>query len=191
MQALWSGQSGGSGMGVRGGWPSGSIREEGREGCLGVSCGPAPSPVPPEAKVPLPLNHSLANEGTLGNGLQGTDAPAHLGCSVELQSHPGSGREDGIEGDDVEASQGREGRKGGKEGRRTGTHLMPLCTTRFLQFLQQEHAWLHSKISGGSILLNSWSSRPSWGRGRGGQWFLCGAPLSCPRLPRLHREIHR
>lgn len=32
--------------------------------------------------------NSLADEGPLGNGLQGTDPPAHLGCSVELQSHP-------------------------------------------------------------------------------------------------------
>lgn len=40
---------------------------------------------------------------------------------------------------------------------------MPLCTTRFLQVLQQAQAWLHSKISGGSILLNSCSNRPSWG----------------------------
>ena len=152
---------------------------------------PRTQPCAPRSRSTPPLNHSLANEGTLGNGLQGTDAPAHLGCSVELQSHPGGGREDGIEGGDVEASPGRAGRKGGEEGRGAGTHLMPLCTTRFLQFLQQEHAWLHSKISGGSILLNSWSSRPSWGRGRGRQWFLYGDPLSCPRLPRLHREIHR
>lgn len=57
---------------------------------------------------------------------------------------------------------------------------MPLCTTRFLQFLQQEHAWLHSKISGGSILLNSWSSRPSWGRGREGRVVSTRCP---PRLP--------
>lgn len=42
---------------------------------------------------------------------------------------------------------------------------MPLCTTRFLQFLQQEQAWLHSKIRGGSILLNSCSRRPSWVKG--------------------------
>jgi hypothetical protein len=55
---------------------------------------------------------------------------------------------------------------------------MPLCTTRFLQFLQQEQAWLHSKIKGGSILLNSCSSRPSWGA-EGGQWCQCEAHLSC------------
>lgn len=179
-------------MGVRGGWPGGRTREKGREGCLGVSRGPAPSPVPPEAKVPLPLSYSLANEGTLGNGLQGTDAPAHLGCSVELQSHPGGGREDGRTVLREVTWKLPKGEKwgGGEEGQGAGTHLMPLCTTRFLQFLQQEHAWLHSKISGGSILLNSWSSRPSWGQGRGGQWFLCGASLSCPGLPRLHREIH-
>lgn len=68
---------------------------------------------------------------------------------------------------------------------------MPLCTTRFLQFLQQEHAWLHSKISGGSILLNSCSSRPSWGRGRGQQRSLCGAHLNCPGFLRFHRKPHQ
>lgn len=40
-------------------------------------------------------------------------------------------------------------------------HLRPFCTTRFLQVLQHEHAWLHSKIRGGSAMLNSGRSRPS------------------------------
>lgn len=39
---------------------------------------------------------SLADEGPLGDGLQGADPPAHLGCSVELQAHPGGGRQDGV-----------------------------------------------------------------------------------------------
>lgn len=43
-----------------------------------------------------------------------------------------------------------------------GSHLSPFCTTRFLQVRQHEHAWLHSKISGGSAMLNSGRSRPSW-----------------------------
>lgn len=43
-------------------------------------------------------------------------------------------------------------------------HLSPFCTTRFLQVRQHEHAWLHSKISGGSAMLNSGRSRPSWRR---------------------------
>lgn len=43
---------------------------------------------------PAPDPYSLADEGPLGDGLQGTDPPAHLGCSVELQSHSG-GRERG------------------------------------------------------------------------------------------------
>lgn len=71
-------------------------------------------------------------------------------------------------------------------GCRGGPHLIPLCTTRFLQFLQQEHAWLHSKISGGSILLNSWSSRPSWGRRRRGQVVWC--PPRLPRSPRTPQK---
>lgn len=61
-------------------------------------------------------------------------------------------------------------------------HLMPLCTTRFLQLLQQEHAWLHSKIRGGSILLNSWSSRPSWGAEGGDSGFSVG-PISAALDP--------
>lgn len=44
------------------------------------------------------------------------------------------------------------------------SHLRPFCTTRFRQFLQQEHAWLHSKIKGGSAMLNSGRSRPSCGQ---------------------------
>lgn len=43
-------------------------------------------------------------------------------------------------------------------------HLRPFCTTRFRQLLQQEQAWLHSKIKGGSAMLNSGRSRPSWGQ---------------------------
>lgn len=61
-------------------------------------------------------------------------------------------------------------------------HLMPVCTTRFLQLLQQEHAWLHSKIRGGSILLNSWSSRPSWGAEGGDSGFPVG-PISAAQDP--------
>lgn len=38
-----------------------------------------------------PDPYSLADEGPLGDGLQGADPPAHLGCSVELQSHSGGG----------------------------------------------------------------------------------------------------
>lgn len=105
-------------MGVRGGWLEwgqqeelGPIREEGREGGLGVSRGPASSPTPPGAKVPPP-HHSLANESPLGNGLQGSDPPAHLGCAVELQSHPGGGREGDIQWRDLEAPRGGERRKG-------------------------------------------------------------------------------
>lgn len=44
------------------------------------------------------------------------------------------------------------------------THRRPFCTTRFRQLLQQEQAWLHSKSKGGSAMLNSGSSRPSWGQ---------------------------
>lgn len=69
--------------------------------------------------------------------------------------------------------------------------MMPLCTTRFLQFLQQEQAWLHSKISGGSILLNSCSNRPSWmGCAGGGWWLLCGAqdPQDAAGSPALTPE---
>lgn len=33
----------------------------------------------------------LADERALGNGLQGTDAPAHLSSPVELQPHPRGG----------------------------------------------------------------------------------------------------
>lgn len=64
-----------------------------------------------------------------------------------------------------------------------GPHLIPLCTTRFLQFLQQEQAWLHSKISGGSILLNSWSSRPSWDE----EWETVVSVWCPPQLPRTPR----
>lgn len=106
---------------------------------------------------PLAPAHSLADEGSLGDGVQGADPPAHFGCSVELQSNPGGGRE----GD--ARCMGDSGCACARAHAGPGPHLMPLCTTRFLQFLQQEQAWLHSKISGGSILLNSWSSRPSWG----------------------------
>lgn len=35
------------------------------------------------------------------------------------------------------------------------SYLMPDCTTLFLHARWQEHAMLHSNISGGSILLNS------------------------------------
>lgn len=45
-----------------------------------------------------------------------------------------------------------------------GTHRRPFCTTRFRQLLQQEQAWLHSNNKGGSAMLNSGSSRPSWGQ---------------------------
>lgn len=38
-----------------------------------------------------PAPNSLADEGPLGDGLQSTNSPAHLGCSVELQSNPGVG----------------------------------------------------------------------------------------------------
>ena len=41
-------------------------------------------------------------------------------------------------------------------------YLSPFCTTRFLQVLRQEHAWLHSKIRGGSSLQNSGSRRPAY-----------------------------
>lgn len=69
----------------------GHAREKGREGGLRVSssCGLAPYPQGPR----YPWTHSLADEGPLWDGLQGSDAPAHLGCSVELQSDPGGGRE--------------------------------------------------------------------------------------------------
>lgn len=39
-------------------------------------------------------------------------------------------------------------------------YLSPFCTTRFLQVLQQEHAWLHSKMRGGSSRQNSGRRRP-------------------------------
>lgn len=39
----------------------------------------------------VPRVNLLADEGALGNGLQGTDPPAHLGCTVELQAHPRDG----------------------------------------------------------------------------------------------------
>lgn len=39
----------------------------------------------------VPTVNLLADEGTLGDGLQGTDPPAHLGCTVELQAHPRDG----------------------------------------------------------------------------------------------------
>lgn len=59
-------------------------------------------------------------------------------------------------------------------------YLMPACTTLFLQVLKQEQAMLHSNISGGSILLNSCSSRWSWKRKRlpeslAPPVFLCGS----------------
>lgn len=52
---------------------------------------------------PLAPAHSLADEGSLGDGVQGADPPAHLGCSVELQPNPGGGRESeaGCMGDGV------------------------------------------------------------------------------------------
>lgn len=67
---------------------------------------------------------------------------------------------------------------GGSEGIGGGlrSHLMPLCTTRFLQLRQQVQAWLHSKMRGGSILLNSCSSRPSWGGHRGEGCVSLGTP---------------
>lgn len=43
-------------------------------------------------------------------------------------------------------------------------YLSPFCTTRFLQVLQQEHAWLHSKMRGGSSRQNSGRRRPFWTR---------------------------
>ena len=43
-----------------------------------------------------------------------------------------------------------------------GAHLRPFCTTRLRHVLQQEQAWLHSNSRGGSAMLNSGSSRPSW-----------------------------
>lgn len=39
----------------------------------------------------VPRENLLADERALGNGLQGTDPPAHLGCTVELQPHPRGG----------------------------------------------------------------------------------------------------
>jgi hypothetical protein len=66
---------------------------------------------PPVAKIPRA--DSLADEGPLWDGLQGADPPAHLGCSVELQSHP-RGEEGVLLG---EVYWGREGRvKGCREG---------------------------------------------------------------------------
>lgn len=44
------------------------------------------------------------------------------------------------------------------------THRRPFCTTRLRQFRQQAQAWLHSNSKGGSAMLNSGSSRPSWGQ---------------------------
>lgn len=41
-------------------------------------------------------------------------------------------------------------------------YLSPFCTTRFLQVLQQEHAWLHSKMRGGFSRQNSGRRRPVW-----------------------------
>lgn len=41
-------------------------------------------------------------------------------------------------------------------------YLSPFCTTRFLQVLQQEHAWLHSKMRGGFSRQNSGRRRPLW-----------------------------
>lgn len=40
-------------------------------------------------------------------------------------------------------------------------HLSPFWTTRFLQVLQQEQAWLHSNNTGGSRWQKSRGSRPS------------------------------
>lgn len=57
---------------------------------------------------------------------------------------------------------GPRGRAAGPPAR--GTHRRPFCTTRFRQLRQQEQAWLHSKSKGGSAMLNSGSSRPSWGQ---------------------------
>lgn len=83
---------------------------------------------------------------------------------------------------------GTRGRDGLRAGCRGGPHLMPLCTTRFLQFLQQEHAWLHSKISGGSILLNSWSSRPSWVSREGRTSGFCVVPTLAAKDPQDSTE---
>ena len=41
-------------------------------------------------------------------------------------------------------------------------HLSPFWTTRFLQVLQQEQAWLHSNSTGGSLWQKSRGSRPSY-----------------------------
>lgn len=46
----------------------------------------------------------------------------------------------------------------------TRCYRSPFWTTRFLQVLQQEQAWLHSKMKGGSSEQNSGSRRLSWGR---------------------------
>lgn len=62
----------------------------------------------------------LADERALGNGLQGTDPPAHLGRPVELQPHPGGG-------EGVTLSVGRlggpQGRGGGGEAGCRGARL--------------------------------------------------------------------
>lgn len=86
---------------------------EGREGGLGVSSGHVPIPRPQGQGTP-PSPDSLADEGPLGDGLQGAHPPAHLGCSVELQSHPGGGRMGDVEWRDLEAP--REGMKGDEAG---------------------------------------------------------------------------
>lgn len=44
----------------------------------------------------------------------------------------------------------------------TQAHRSPFCTTRFLHVLQQEQAWLHSKMKGGSSEQNSGNRRLSW-----------------------------
>lgn len=40
------------------------------------------------------------------------------------------------------------------------SYLSPFWTTRFLHVLQQEHAWLHSKMRGGSSRQNSGRRQP-------------------------------
>lgn len=67
-------------------------------------------------------------------------------------------------------------------------HLSPFWTTRFLQVFQQEHAWLHSKMRGGSSRQNSGSRRPCCAEKTTHGWRKASRPAervaadACPYL---------
>lgn len=130
----------------------------------------------------------LADERALGNGLQGTDPPAHLGSPVELQPHPRGGEGVTLSVGHLGGPQGREAEA--RQGARARASLDAALHHAVLAASPAGACLVTLKDQGGLDLVKLLEQPPVLGCGGRGQWFLCGAHFSCPGPRGLHRKLH-